>query len=363
MANAAADAEIIGVIDADYVVDPRWLIDLVPSFADPEVGLIQAPQDHRDGDRSFIHAAMNAEYAGFFDIGMVERNEFNAIIVHGTMCLIRRTAMEAAGGWSSDTICEDSDLGLTIMELGWRAHYTNRRYGWGLLPQDYEAFRVQRARWAGGGVQIVKKHWRKFLPGMSRLDHDQKREFLLGWLNWFVAESVAVGAALLNLIWVPFIALDIVAVPDVLLTFPIIAAFLVTLVHFACAYKMRVAVSYWQMLGAMIVFMSVQWTVASAAFKAALPASRSYFHRTRKGGGAIVSTRIIAMPEMLLGALLVAGAVTIYAVNIYRHLEADLFATILLLQSLPFLSAVALVWLERFGDHKLKKVAATGTAI
>jgi hypothetical protein len=76
-----------------------------------------------------------------------------------------------------------------------------------------------------------------------------------------------------------------------------------------------------------------------------------------------VSTRIIAMPEMLLGALLAAGAITIYAVNIYRHLEADLFATILLLQSLPFLSAVALVWLERFGDHRSKQISATRAAI
>jgi exo-beta-1,3-glucanase (GH17 family)/cellulose synthase/poly-beta-1,6-N-acetylglucosamine synthase-like glycosyltransferase len=356
MAEAAADAEIIGVIDADYVVDPQWLRDLVPGFADPEVGLIQAPQDHRDANRSFIHAAMNAEYAGFFDIGMVERN------VHGTMCLIRRKAMKAAGGWSSDTICEDSDLGLTIMELGWRAHYTNRRYGWGLLPQDYQAYKVQRARWAGGAVQIVRKHWRRFLPGMSQLDHEQKREFLLGWLNWFGAESVAVGAVLLNLIWVPFIALDVVAIPDVLLTFPVIAAFLVSLVHFVFAYRMRVAVSYWQMLGAMIVFMSLQWTVASAAFKAALPASRSYFHRTRKGGGATVSPRIFAMPETVLGLLLIAGATAIYAANIYRHTEADLFATILLVQSLPFLSAVALVWLERFGNKNVKKMSARRTA-
>ena len=117
------------------------------------------------------------------------------------------------------------------------------------------------------------------------------------------------------------------------------------------------------MFGAMIVFMFVQWTVASAAFKAALPASHSYFHRTRKGGGAAVTTRIMAMPEMLLGALLAAGALTIYAVNIYRHLEADLFATILLLQSLPFLSAVMLVWLERFSNRKLEEVPATRAAI
>src|SRR4029077_10149737 len=90
-----------------------------------------------------------------------------------TMCPIRRTALDAAGGWSSDTICEDSDLGLSIMELGWQAHYTTRRYGWGLLPQDYLAFRTQRSRWAEGAVQIVKKHWRQFLPGTSQLDRNQ----------------------------------------------------------------------------------------------------------------------------------------------------------------------------------------------
>jgi cellulose synthase/poly-beta-1,6-N-acetylglucosamine synthase-like glycosyltransferase/exo-beta-1,3-glucanase (GH17 family) len=362
MAETAADAEIIGVIDADYVVDPEWLKDLVPGFADPQVGLIQAPQDHRDGDRSFVHAAMNAEYAGFFDIGMVERNEVNAIIVHGTMCLIRRPALEAAGGWSSDTICEDSDLGLTIMELGWRAHYTNRRYGWGLLPQDYLAFRTQRSRWAGGAVQIVRKHWRQFLPGMSRLDRDQKREFALGWLNWFGAEIIAVGAAILNLIWVPFIAFKVVVIPDALLTLPILASFLISLVHFACSYQLRVAVPYRQMLGAMLVFMSVQWTVASAAVQAALPARQNYFHRTRKGNGAILHAPFAATPEAVLGALLVTGSITIYATNFYRFFEIDLFATILLIQSLPFLSAVALVWLERFSHGKSIKAAGLRTA-
>ena len=101
------------------------------------------------------------------------------LVLDGYTVLPVRTAMAAAGGWSSDTICEDSDLGLSIMELGWRAHYTNRRYGSGLLTQDYQAFRVQRARWATGAVQIVRKYWRKFLP-TSRVDRDQKREFLLG---------------------------------------------------------------------------------------------------------------------------------------------------------------------------------------
>ena len=226
LASTAADAEVIGVLDADYTVHPDWLKDLVPAFQDPNVGLVQAPQDHRDGDRSIVHAAMNAEYASFFDVGMVQRNEANAIIMHGTMCLIRRTALEAAGRWSSDTLCEDTDLGLTILELGWRAHYTNRRYGWGLLPDSYEAFRKQRYRWACGGAQILRKHWRRFLPGVSHLDFSQKREFVIGWLRWLGGESIAVAVAMLNLMWVPLVVFVGFAVPDTILTLPTIIAFI-----------------------------------------------------------------------------------------------------------------------------------------
>ena len=51
MDRTAADAEIIGIIDADYCVEPDWLKDLVPVFADPRVGIVQAPQEHRDEDR------------------------------------------------------------------------------------------------------------------------------------------------------------------------------------------------------------------------------------------------------------------------------------------------------------------------
>ena len=264
MERTAVDAEIIGIIDADYVVHPDWLKDLVPAFADPRVGLVQAPQEHRDGDLSLMHYIMNGEYAGFFDIGMVQRNEYNAIIVHGTMCLIRRAAMDMAGGWSSDTICEDTDLGLTIQQQGWLTHYTNVRYGEGLLPDTYEAFKKQRHRWAYGGFQIVKKHWRRFLPGASRLSPDQRREFSLGWLNWLGAESLGVVVAILNLIWVPIVAFADIAIPDKILTLPIIASFVVSLVHFIALYRLRVKIKAGQMLGAMIAAMSVQWTVSRA---------------------------------------------------------------------------------------------------
>jgi len=276
---------------------------------------------------------------------MVQRNEYNAIIVHGTMCLISRKAMEAAGGWSSDTICEDTDLGLTILELGWQAHYTNKRYGHGLLPDSFEAYKKQRHRWAYGGFQIIKKHWKRFLPGASMLTRDQKREFALGWLNWMGAESLGVLVAILNIVWVPVIAFLDIAVPDRILTIPIIASFIVSVSHFVTLYRLRVRVSPGQLFSSVFAAMSVQWTVARAVgfgvVKDHLP-----FVRTSKGG-LRRSSDFHAFWEAVLAALLNIGAVLLVVTNIKEIREIYIFAVVLVVQSLPFLAAVAIAVVER----------------
>jgi exo-beta-1,3-glucanase (GH17 family)/cellulose synthase/poly-beta-1,6-N-acetylglucosamine synthase-like glycosyltransferase len=345
LANTASDADIIGVIDADYVVSADWLKDLVPVFADPRVGLVQSPQDHRDGNRSVMHHAMNAEYAGFFDIGMVQRNEFNAIIVHGTMCLIRRAAIDSSGGWSSATIVEDADLGLTLLEQGWIAHYTNRRYGYGLLPDTFDAYKRQRHRWAFGGLQILRKHWQHLLPWSDGLTREQKREYALGWLNWLGAESIGVVVALLNIVWVPVVAFPNIAVPDLILTVPILGAFAVSVAHFVVLYRLRVRAKPGQMLGAVCAGMAVQWTVARAVgiglFKERLP-----FLRTSKGGNSRKGPDFPAFWEAVIAGLLIVGALTLVVTNYKQVREINIFALVLLVQSLPFLSAVVIALIE-----------------
>jgi hypothetical protein len=275
---------------------------------------------------------------------MVQRNEANAIIVHGTMCLIRRSALDEAGGWSSDTICEDTDLGLTMLEQGWHAHYTNKRYGHGLLPESFDAYKKQRHRWAYGGFQILKKHWRRFLPGGSRLTREQKREFALGWLNWLGAESIGVAVALLNIVWVPVVAFLDIAVPDRILTIPIVASFAVSILHFVTLYRLRVRVPAGQLLGAVCAAMSVQWTVARAVgfglIKDHLP-----FVRTAKGG-LRKNAEFHAFWETVLAALLIVGAATLYVTNTNSVREINIFAVVLLVQSLPFIAAAGLAVIE-----------------
>jgi exo-beta-1,3-glucanase (GH17 family)/cellulose synthase/poly-beta-1,6-N-acetylglucosamine synthase-like glycosyltransferase len=344
--HTAPEAEIIGVLDADYAVHPDWLKDLVPAFADPAVGLVQAPQDHRDASRRVTQVAMNGEYAGFFDIGMVERNEANAIIVHGTMCLIRREALIDAGGWSSDTIVEDSDLGLSLLAQGWRAHYTQTRYGWGLLPSDFAAYKRQRHRWAYGGVQLIKKHWRAFLPGGSRLTSEQRGEYMFGWLTWLGAEALGVLIAILNLIWMPLVAFFGIAVPEAVLTVPVLATFAVTLLHFMLLYRVRVQAPLLASIGAAMSAMALQFTVSRAVAEGVIRDGLP-FMRTAKGGSSGPAQAFPAFWEGMLGGLLLLGALTLYLTNVNQVREISIFSAVLLVQSLPFLAAVGLALIER----------------
>jgi exo-beta-1,3-glucanase (GH17 family)/cellulose synthase/poly-beta-1,6-N-acetylglucosamine synthase-like glycosyltransferase len=339
------EAEIIGVVDADYAVAPNWLRDLVPAFEDPKVGLVQAPQDHRDGGKSIVAGLMNGEYAGFFDITMVQRNEANSIIVHGTMCLVRRTALIDAGNWSSDTICEDTDLGLSMFERGWRALYTNQRYGWGLLPDGFATYKKQRHRWAYGAIQIMRKHWRSFLPGRSLLTVRQRFEFLVGWLGVLVAESLSVFFALLNIVLVPIVVFGGIAIPERILTLPILATFLVTISHFLSLYLARVNLPTRQILGSAFAAMGLQFTIARAVAEGVVT-DHLPFVRTVKGG-VRKRQRFAALFESIIAGLLISGAILLIATNKNEVREIYILALVLTVQSLPFLAAAAIAAIER----------------
>ncbi|MBK8208573.1 MAG: glycosyltransferase [Rhodospirillales bacterium] len=358
--HTAPDAAVIAVLDADYVVEKSWLSDLVPYFDDPKVALVQAPQDHRDGDQVPLKRLMNAEYAGFFDIGMVQRNEDDAIITHGTMCLVRRSALDQVGGWGTDTICEDTELGLRLYEAGFQALYTNYRYGRGMLPDTFKAFKTQRFRWAYGAMQIIRKHWTHMLPGAPALTPAQKFHFVSGWSLWF-GDAMGTLASILNLIWVPVIIFVGVVIPTVAFTVPILAAFVVNLLHCVLLYGKRVRMPLRSIPGAAVAAMSLQLTVARAVAVGLVQDSLP-FRRTDKGGNAKRSAENPAFWEALLGIGLVASAVALFLLNTTHVVEMTIFASTLLVQSVPFLAAAAMVGIERYQSRvtSAKPVGAIG---
>ncbi len=193
-------AKYVAVIDSDYQVEPFWLRRALPLFASPSIALVQGPQDYRDAHQNFFKAMAYEEYRGFFQIGMVERNEHNAIIQHGTMTIVRKDVLEEVGGWATWCITEDTELGLKLFEAGYSAAYIADSMGNGVMPDTLDAFMGQRYRWVYGAMQIMKHHAGAIFLGRTKLSWAQRYQFLVGWLPW-ISDGLGMIVTYIALIW------------------------------------------------------------------------------------------------------------------------------------------------------------------
>ncbi len=149
----------------------------------------------------------------------------------------------------------------------------------------------------------------------------------------------------------PVIVFLDIAIPDKILTVPILAAFAVSIMHFVTLYRLRVSVPLGQMVSAVVAAMSVQWTVARAVgygiWKESIP-----FARTAKGGATRKGADFAAFWEAVLAVLLLLSAVLVVLTNVKQIHELNIFAAVLVVQSLPFIAAVAIAAVEgsRFNE-------------
>jgi cellulose synthase/poly-beta-1,6-N-acetylglucosamine synthase-like glycosyltransferase len=182
-------AEIIGVVDSDYQLEPGFLRRCAPLFADAWVGFTQAPQDYRGWRRSRYYRRLYYSYSYFFAVSQPSRNERDGAIFAGTMGLIRRVALEQLGGWDEWCITEDAELSLRLLRAGWSGLHVDESWGKGIMPLTFEALKGQRYRWCFGGIQILRMHWRSLLPGrasaQNRMSTGQRWSYLTGAVQWY----------------------------------------------------------------------------------------------------------------------------------------------------------------------------------
>jgi cellulose synthase/poly-beta-1,6-N-acetylglucosamine synthase-like glycosyltransferase len=192
--------EIIGIVDADYRVRPQWLRETIGHFDDLSVAFMQTSQHYRDWEDNPYLRGLFYSFRYFFDVTMPARNHRNSIIFCGTMGLIRRSAFNEIGGWNEECITEDAEASLRILGAGYRGVYDPTPYGEGLMPLDFDGLKKQRFRWALGGIQILKFHWRELVPlagHRMRLTVAQRLHYLLGSVQWFAEVLTATFTLLL----------------------------------------------------------------------------------------------------------------------------------------------------------------------
>ncbi|WP_340317387.1 glycosyltransferase [Rhizorhabdus argentea] len=351
--SMSPQASLIGIVDADYVVDPAWLRHTVKAFAAADVASVQVPQDHRAIGRHWWDVGMNAEYGSFFDVGMVQRNEHNAIISHGTMLLVRRSAFEQVGRWDESCITEDTELGLRLLLAGWRNIYTTTRFGAGLLPDDLPAYRRQRFRWAFGAMGILRKHWRAILSVKSPLTIGQRYHFLAGWAHW-IGDGIFFILSVLGVIWAAALAIFGIGLPPpAVISGAVLLLAASSLGHGVLIQLSRPGVSLATSLKSAIMSMTLQMPVGLAVTRA-FGRHKHPFVVTAKGRDIQTDVkRSLAelRPDAFLAAAQILAAMSLVATNRQRAIDIDLFALTLACQSLPYASAVAVgiaqVWSAR----------------
>jgi cellulose synthase/poly-beta-1,6-N-acetylglucosamine synthase-like glycosyltransferase len=182
-------AEIIGLIDADDLVQPYYLRETVPYFADPDLGFVQTFEGNRDFEGSPYYTACVDSYQAFYLSVMSSRNERDSVPFVGTMGLFRRSALAAVGGWNEWCISEDTEASLRVLRDGWSGLYLPRCFGRGIVPPSFAGMLTQRHRWCYGGMQILRLHWRSLMPWDRSPDNHlsgaQRRDYLMASLSWF----------------------------------------------------------------------------------------------------------------------------------------------------------------------------------
>ncbi len=343
------DAEIIAVIDSDYWVTPNWLKELIPYFNNEKIALVQAPQDYRDDYESLFKAMCYEEYRGFFHIGMITRNERNAIIQHGTMTMVRRDVLQNTGAWSEWCITEDAELGLRIFEHGHEAIYIPKSYGKGVMPDSFQDFKKQRFRWAYGAIQILKHHvGQLFGIRKSHLAYGQRYHFIAGWLPW-IADGINLIFNCGALLWSAgmIIAPKEVDPPLLELSLMPMAFFVFKAAKMLYLYRTRVKANFLQTMAAGLAGLALAHTIAKAVLIGFFTRNLPFF-RTPKWAQehAFLSAMTSIWQEGLMLFLLWGAAAGVYLRQPVANPDTNLWLFVLMVQSLSYFSSVLVAFIS-----------------
>jgi cellulose synthase/poly-beta-1,6-N-acetylglucosamine synthase-like glycosyltransferase len=342
--NTAQDAEVVAVIDSDYEVTPRWLKDLVPAFSNPRMGIVQAPQDYRDDGDNAFKAMCYAEYRGFFHIGMITRNERNAIIQHGTMTLVRRRVLDEVGGWAEWCITEDAELGLRIFQKGYYAEYLSTSYGRGLMPDTFIDFKKQRFRWAYGAMQILRNHMGTLFTRGGGLTAGQRYHFVAGWLPWiadgfnlaFTAGALAWSAAMI-------IAPDSVEPPLKMFSILPLALFTFKIMKLVHLYVTRIGANVRQTIAAALAGLALSHTIGLAVVKGLFTSNEPFFRTPKQAQPHAFATAFAAARHetvLMLSLWLAAYGLVLRIPAELNNSDLAVWTMMLLIQSTPYAAAL-----------------------
>lgn len=185
-ALARTSGDLVLILDADHVPARDILRQTVGFFAgDERLFLVQTPHFFLNPDpiekNLGLGAKMPPENAMFYGAIHPGLDFWQSSFFCGSAALLRRAALNEAGGFAGDSITEDAETAMLLHSKGWRSLYWDQPLVAGLQPDTFTSFIIQRMRWAQGMMQIFRLH----NPlGLSGLKPWQRLAYLSNMLFW-----------------------------------------------------------------------------------------------------------------------------------------------------------------------------------
>ncbi|HEY9675563.1 MAG TPA: glycosyltransferase [Waterburya sp.] len=181
------DGDLITVMDSDFVPFKHFLTRTVGFFQQPDVAIVQTPQDFYNPDHhvrnlGLAHLFPN-DLAMFFRYDQSTRDTTNTAMCCGTSYVIRRKCLESIGGYFTRCVSEDSSTSTLLLTRGWRVIYLNETLSMGESTRNYADFMKQRLRWLQGNLQIF--YCFREVPIWRKLNWVQKSYMLMHLMGCF----------------------------------------------------------------------------------------------------------------------------------------------------------------------------------
>ena len=150
--------EIYVGIDADGVIAHDAITRLVPHFANPHIGAVAG--NAKVGNRVNLWTRWQAlEYITSQNFERRALDLFDVVmVVPGAIGAWRTAGVKAGGGYHPDTVAEDADLTMNLLEQGYAVIYEDQALAFTEAPINANELARQRFRWSFGILQAVFKH-------------------------------------------------------------------------------------------------------------------------------------------------------------------------------------------------------------
>ena len=169
-------SEILVFFDADYLPPPQIIRRLVSPFADPLVGATMGRVVPYNANANMLTKLLDLERRGGYVVDQEVRHRMSLLPQFGgTTGAVRRSALEAVGGWNTISLAEDTDLTYRLFIAGMRVAYVAGAECYEESPETWQVRYRQVKRWAIGHNDCLGRYFVATLrasrqPLMARLD-------------------------------------------------------------------------------------------------------------------------------------------------------------------------------------------------